>query len=410
MMAKILFVSDVHIGIRYPYRVNFRTGISERTMDFIEALARVVKYAIKEQIDVFVICGDLYERVTIGPTLLRQVREKVWQPLLNHKIPIVMVGGNHDSPQIIEKGSPFGEISIIPNSYAIRWPQSRKVKACNTGEEIGFVLLPYMTATQAVAYAEEKIGEEIERGQHMIRSQQLFRDWIKHEVKTLDTKIKFIIGHFYVEGSKIGIIPYPDQLPHEFKFKRDMLPLEEVDLAVFGHIHTTQVLFNGKLLVPGSLERVNFGETKENKGFYVYDTKTKKLEFSSNNPRPLVRKFIEVLQDTQNPTDFILERLPQKFEDAIVRLEIQISSFLKKRVILPRIHQTLEEKAFHYEINWTTPDTIKEIVLSELTLDPLVLFAEYVSEQYDDYPYMEELRDRGLEILNTAILKVEEAK
>lgn len=409
-MAKILFVSDVHIGIRYPYRVNLRTGISERTMDFIEALARVVKHAIDEQIDIFVICGDLYDRVTIGQTLLQKVREKIWQPLLTHKIPIVLVGGNHDSPQIIEKGSPFGEVGIIPSSYAVRWPQSQKVKARNTGEDIGFVLLPYMTATQAVTYAEEQIGEEIERGQHMIRSQQLLRDWIKHEVKKLDTKIKFVVGHFYVKGSKIGIIPYPDQLQHEFIFKKDMLPLEEIDLAIFGHIHTTQLLYNGKLLVPGSLERVDFGETTEDKGFYLYDTKTADLKFISNNPRPLVRKYIEVPKDTQNPTDFILERLPQKSEGPIIRLDIQISPLLKKRVILPRIHQTLEEKAFHYEINWSTSETVREIVLSDLILDPLVLFSEYVSEQYKDYSYMKELRERGLEILDTAISKVEEAK
>ncbi|MFX1505711.1 MAG: exonuclease SbcCD subunit D [Promethearchaeota archaeon] len=409
-MARILFVSDVHIGIRYPYRVNLRTGLSQRTMDFIEALARVVNYVIEKEIDIFVICGDLYDRVTIGPTLLRQVREKIWQPLISNRIPIVLIGGNHDSPQILEKGSPFGEISIIPNSYAIRYPQSRIVTARNTGEEIGFVLLPYMTATQAVAYAEEQIGEEIERDQYMLRSQQLFRDWIKHEVKQLDTKIKFIVGHFFVEGSKIGILPYPDQLPHEFKFKRDMLPLEDIDLAVFGHIHTTQVLLNGKLLVPGSLERVNFGETTEDKGFYVYDTNTKKLEFQSNNPRPLIRKFIEVPLDTQNPTEFILSRLPQNIKGAIVRLDISISSGLQKRVILPRIYQNLEDMTFHYEINWTTAESLKEIVLSELILDPLVLFTEYVSEQYSDYPFQKKLCDKGLEILNSAISRVEESK
>ncbi|MFX1336298.1 MAG: exonuclease SbcCD subunit D [Promethearchaeota archaeon] len=407
-MAKILFVSDVHIGIRYSYRVNLRTGISDRTMDFVEALARVVKYAIDEQIDIFVICGDLYDRVTIGQTLLQKVRERIWQPLLAHKIPIVLVGGNHDSPQIIEKGSPIGEVEIIPSSYAVRWPQTQKVKARNTGEEIGFVLLPYMTATQAVVYAEEQVGEEIDRNQYMIRSQQLFRDWIKHEVDQLDTNVKFIVGHFYVEGSKIGIIPYPDQLPHEFKFKEDMLSLEQVDLAVFGHIHTAQI--RGKLLVPGSLERVDFGEVKEDKGFYVYDTKTKKIDFFSNNPRTLIREYIEVPKETQNPTDFIQKRLPQNIEQAIVRIEIEIPSFLQKRIILPRIHQVLDKKAFHYEINWHTSEAIKEIVLPDLILDPLVLFSEFVSEQYSDYPYLKELRDKGLEILDAAISQVEEFK
>ena len=54
--------------------------------------------------------------------------------------------------------------------------------------------------------------------------------------------------------------------------------------------------------------------------------------------------------------------------------------------------------------------TVREIVLSDLILDPLVLFSEYVSEQYNNYPYMKELRERGLEILDAAISKVEEEK
>jgi len=40
-MVKILFVSDVHLGIRYPYHIDLRTGISQRTMDFVTGLKRV---------------------------------------------------------------------------------------------------------------------------------------------------------------------------------------------------------------------------------------------------------------------------------------------------------------------------------------------------------------------------------
>lgn len=409
-MTKILFVSDVHIGIRYPYRVNLRTGISDRTLDFIEALARVVEFAVKEQVDIFVISGDLFDRVTIGPTLLRQVREKIWQPLIKYQIPIILVGGNHDSPQIIEKGSPFGEISLIPNSIAVRTPQSYKVKGFHSGEEIGFILLPYMTATQTVTYVEEILGEKIDREQQMVRSQELLRDWIQNEVNQLDTEVKIIVGHFFVQGSKIGIIPFPDQLQHEFIFKRDMLPLNQIDLAVFGHIHMSQRLFDGKVLVPGSLERVDFGETKEDKGFHIYDTGNKDLKFISNNPRSLKRKYIEVHPDNTNPTEYIISRFPKEFTGAIVRFDIKISSLLKKQVIIRKIHEILEAKAFHYEINWDTSGIEREFVLPKFTLDPLVLFSEYVSEKHKDYPYLEELRRKGLEILNDAISKVEEVK
>ncbi|MHA1513757.1 MAG: metallophosphoesterase family protein, partial [Candidatus Hodarchaeales archaeon] len=293
-MAKILIVSDVHIGIRYSYRVDLKTGVSHRTLDFINAFARVADYAIKNQIDIFVIAGDLYDRVTIGPTLLRQVREKVWQPLIRAKIPIVCIGGNHDSPQIFQKGSPLGEISLIPNSIVTRTPDSVKIKALHTKEEIGFVLLPYMTATQIVKFVEKQIKKEIEKDKQLITSQEFLKVYLSNEVKQLSTKKKIVVGHFFFQNSKINIIPYPNQLQHEFVFKNDMLPLEEIDLAIFGHIHTTQTLLDGKVLVPGSLERVDFGETNEDKGFYIYDTDSQNLEFISNNPRALIKHYIDV--------------------------------------------------------------------------------------------------------------------
>ena len=410
-MAKILFVSDIHIGIRYSFRVDLRTGISDRTLDFINALTRVVDYAIKKEIDVFVISGDLFDRVTIGPTLLRLVREKIWIKLIERQIPVILVGGNHDSPQMIEKGSPFGEITLMPNSIAVRKPQIFKVNAQHSKEEIGFVLLPYMTATQAVAYVEKVMEEEIERESHMVRSQELYREIVKRYVKRLDTDIKIIIGHFFVESSKIGIIPYPDQLPHEFIFKKDMLPLDKVDLAVFGHIHTPQTLCDDKILIPGSLERVDFGETDEDKGFHIFDTKDKSLVFISNNPRKLIKNYIEVLEGTENPTDYILKIIKKEnLEDAIARITIRIPSFLKEQVILRRIHPYLEENAFHSEIIWDTSEIKREIILPKFVLDPLVLFSNFISEKYKDYPYLKELKEKGLEILDNALLKVEEDK
>jgi len=410
-MAKILFVSDIHIGIRYSFRVDLRTGISDRTLDFINALARVVDYAIKEEIDIFVISGDLYDRVTIGPTLLRLVREKIWKPLIKSNIPVILVGGNHDSPQMIEKGSPFGEVTLIPNSTAVRNPQTFNVTALHSKEEIGFVLLPYMTATQAVTYAEKYMKEEYEKEEHMARSQEFYRTIVNRYVSRLDTKIKIIVGHFFVESSKIGVIPYPDQLPHEFIFKRDMLPLDQVDLAVFGHIHTPQTLCDEKVLIPGSLERVDFGETNEDKGFYILDTMNKSLKFISNNPRSLIKVYIEVPEGTENPTDYILNIIKKKnLENAIVRITIRITSFLKEQVILRRIHPYLEENTFHSEIKWDTSEKTREIILPKFVLDPLVLFSNFIIEKYKDYPYLKELKEKGLEILDNALLKVEEEK
>ncbi|MHA1993572.1 MAG: metallophosphoesterase family protein [Candidatus Hodarchaeales archaeon] len=405
-MAKIIIVGDVHLGKRYTYRVNLKTGMSDRTLDFINALSRVVTYAIENKADILIIAGDLFDRVTVGPTLLRLVRENIWYPLIKAKIPIVCIGGNHDSPQIHEKGSPLGEISLIPNSTVSRTPATIKVQALNSKEEVGFLLLPYQTASQVVKFVEKRLGKPVEKERQMVLSQEYLKYYIENEMKQLTTKSKIIVGHYFFQGSKINIIPYPDLLPHEFKFKKDMLPLAHIDLAVFGHVHTTQILHDGKVLVPGSLERVDFGETNEDKGFYVFETTTQKLEFISNNPRPLVKQVVEVPK-VEDPTTYIIEKLPPTVTDAIVRIIIKISPELKNKVRIPRIHQSLES-AFYFELFWDTSVTQRDVVLKDFVLDPLVLFNDFITKKFDQDPNLVQLRKTGLEILDRALAHVEE--
>ena len=405
-MAKIVIVGDVHIGKRYAYRVNLKTGISDRTLDFIDALARVVAYTIKNKADILVIAGDLYDRVTVGPTILRQVRETIWQPLIEANIPIVCIGGNHDSPQILEKGSPLGEISLFPRSIVARTPRTVIINAMNTNEEIGFLLLPYLTASQVVKFVEERLGKPVEKERQMFLSQNYLKYFIENELKQLPTTINILVGHYFFQGSKINIIPFPDHLPHEFKFKKDMLPLDKIDLAIFGHIHTTQTLHNGKVLVPGSLERVDFGEVNEDKGFYVFETKTKKLTFITNSPRPLVKQFIEVPR-VEDPTNYIIKNLPSTLEESIVRIIIKISPELKNKVRLPRIHQALDS-TFYFELFWDTSVTQREVILTDFVLDPLVLFDDFITKKFAQDPNLEQLRQKGLEILDRALAQVEE--
>ena len=405
-MAKIVIVGDIHIGIRYSFRVDLKTGLSDRTIDFIDAFARVVSYAIKNKTDLILIAGDLYDRIVINPTLLKIVREKIWKPLIEAKIPIICVGGNHDSPQIFEKGSPLGEISLIPNSTIARLPQSVTVHIPRTNEKIGLLLLPYMTPAQIVKFIEKRIGKKIKREDQLTLSQNYLQTFIENEVENLKTDKIIILGHFFFKGSKINIIPFPDQLPHEFVIKKDMLPLDKIDLAIFGHIHTTQTLQGGKVLIPGSLERVDFGEVNEDKGFYVFNTKDNFLEFKSNQPRKLVRKYVEVPKGV-DPTAYLIERLTGDYQGVIVRVSIKIHPNLHNSVIVPKIHQ-LFSNAYHFDLEWDLTTIEREVVLPELILDPLVLFSDYVNGKFGQTPYIEELRAIGLEILEEAIGKVEE--
>ncbi|MFW9853588.1 MAG: exonuclease SbcCD subunit D [Candidatus Thorarchaeota archaeon] len=406
-MARILFVADIHIGIRYPYQIDYRTGLSQRTLDFVETLEKIVIKAIHEKIDIFVIAGDLFDRVNVGPTLLRQVREKIWSKFIASNIQLIIIGGNHDSPQITEKGAPFGELTNFSNCFVTRLPKSVTIYVPSTEEEIGFILIPYMTPTQLLEHIERNMGETIPRDKRLLRMQEWMEIWIKRQIQSLNTSAKFIVGHFFVSGSKIGKIPYPDQLPHEFVVKKQMLPLDQIDLAVFGHIHTPQTIYHDKVLIPGSIERVDFGEVNEKKGFYIYDTESKTLSFHSSKPRRLTRTQIVVPDGSSDPTNTILKQLPDTLEDIVLRLDISISPSVKKRINMPKLIAQLE-KAFHYEILWQRMEDIKPTILESFTLDPRHLFDDYIKDQCKDFPYQKELLQTGKEILDEALLEVDE--
>ncbi|MBU0591355.1 DNA repair exonuclease [Candidatus Micrarchaeota archaeon] len=66
------------------------------------------------------------------------------------------------------------------------------------------------------------------------------------------------------------------------------------DLIVNGHIHETMVKLGGKLLIPGSTVITQMKKTETSpKGYFIYDTYTKKHEFVDIGTRPF---FYEILE------------------------------------------------------------------------------------------------------------------
>jgi len=109
-----------------------------------------------------------------------------------------------------------------------------------------------------------------------------------------------------------------------------------LDYVALGHIHKHQVLSQGKppIIYPGSLERIDFGEERDKKGFMAVEIdepgpdgkRAVRHEFHEVDARRFLT--IKVNADTQDPTAEVLRRIEERVDDikdAVVRVSIEIS-------------------------------------------------------------------------------------
>ncbi|MHA1166183.1 MAG: metallophosphoesterase family protein [Candidatus Hodarchaeales archaeon] len=405
---RIAFTCDNHIGLRFNYLIDNDTGISKRSLDFVNAAAEVVDKAVKERCDVIIIAGDFYEHLQVGPTIRKLVRERIISPIVDNGIKLVIIGGNHDSPQSFHKGAPYEDFSVIPGTIIARKPQNTVIQVDD--EKLGLVLLPYLSPGQIVKVI-EKSGGNISRENWLFTAQKFMKRYIAAGIDDLEKQNcnkKIIVGHFYISGSKIRDVKSPEFLPGEFEFKKEMLSLDRVDLAVFGHIHLHQSMNDKKIVVPGATERTDFGEIDDSKGFVIYDTESSNWRYVEINARKLVYLKLRVEDGDLSPTGSLMEKIPDDVENSVVRIDIEVSKPQRSLINLAVLDSKLK-KAFYHEYRWILRDVIdQQDIIETFTLNPFSLFNEFIEKHIQDEELKEAILRKGTEILNSELKKVEE--
>jgi exonuclease SbcD len=134
--------------------------------------------------------------------------------------------------------------------------------------------------------------------------------------------------------------------------------LPAFDYIALGHIHKQQVLSESPPVVyAGSLERVDFGEENDEKGFYVVDIlpngkdgrRQVSFEFHPVNARRFLTISVNIDTDNTDPTSVVLAAIAgqaEKARDAIVRLNISLPSSLEGQLRNNEIREALKET--HY--------------------------------------------------------------
>jgi DNA repair protein SbcD/Mre11 len=284
---RFLHTADIHLGKTY----RTPAGEAERYEDFFCCLAGIVADAIKEDVDFVLIAGDLFHTGQILPRTFARTIETL-QPLKDAGIPCIAVEGNHDwihrrdSISWMEALSQMGYLCLLRPSRT------------ETG---GYRFDPFDHETGAGGrieinglniYGLGYIGAQA--GSHVPR--------ICEAVATKNNLLLFHVGIWTFSPVEIGNMQ-PDEA----------LPLSGVfDYVALGHGHKPYVIAtpDGRPYAfnPGAPERVNFGEERYDKGYYLVTAKGGRYshEFLPTSPRPMLSAVIDL--DGAEHAEMAMER------------------------------------------------------------------------------------------------------
>jgi exonuclease SbcD len=190
-------------------------------------------------------------------------------------------------------------------------------------------------------------------------------------------------GHFSVSEAKQGS-------EQSVMIGRDVIIIKSLladpvwDYVALGHIHRHQELNNGyhpPIVYPGSLERIDFGEEREAKGFVWVELEKgqAKWEFVQVKSRKFLTIRVDV-RDSDEPMTTILDKIDEySFRDAVVRLIIQAreeqDALIEDRQIQQALRQASYVAGVRHEVDRVHRRRLGETNLEELTpLEALALY------------------------------------
>jgi len=392
---KILHFADLHLGVESYGRINPETGLSTRLHDFLSALDQVVDYALENKVDLVLFCGDAYKTREPSQTQQREFAKRI-NRLVTNDIPLFLLTGNHDLPNAIGRATAIEifHTLAIKNVYVSNRPEIYRIPTKNGTIQIAS--LPWLRRSALLSREETKNlnFEEINQ-----RLQQVLTNIIAAHAGKLDRQLPSVLAaHVWVSGAKIGS-EKSMTIGQEHMLLLSSVANPAFDYIALGHVHKGQVLSqNPPVVYPGSLERLDFSEEEDDKGFYVVEIepdKEGKKQVSFGFHRVRGRRFvtinINIEPEDTDPTTTVINTIysggEDRIRDAIVRLLISLPAEIEGQLRDGDIRSVLKE-AHHLtvakEIKRETRLRLGDWAAEEIT--PLEALKAYLESRKDITP------------------------
>ena len=327
---RILHFSDLHIGVENYGRIDPATGLSTRLGDFLGSLDEVVEFALNEQVDLVLLAGDAYKGRDPSQTHQREFARRL-HTLSSAGVPVFLLVGNHDLPNASSRAN---AVEIFPTLQVPNVHIGDNLQTYNISTPAGplqIVAVPW-PRRGGILTREESRGLTIEEVRQRI--EEVMTTGIQARVDALDPDIPAILsGHVTINGSTVGT-ERSMMLGNDHVLLVSAVHRPELEYVALGHIHKHQVLRREPPMVvySGSLQRVDFSEEGDDKGFCVIDLDTAApqgqrlvdFRFQPVQARPFVTIDVQVPPGESDPTAAVLRAISRRdIADAVVRVRVR---------------------------------------------------------------------------------------
>ena len=324
MTLQILHFADAHIDMVTHGRIDPETGMPVRVVDFLESLDQIVNRALEEKVDLVIFAGDAYKDRNPQPTYQREWGKRIMK-LSQAGIPTVLLVGNHDVARGSNRAHTLHEFRTLEVPHIFVGDRIELLTPDDLGIPIQVLTLPWVSRS-ALMTRQETAGLSV---QEMLDK---LEDVITQGVQTLlaqaDPDIPLILtAHASVDGAKYGS-ERTVMLGHEVVFSHSLMRDKRIDYVALGHIHKHQDLnpnSHPPVVYPGSIERIDFGEAGEKKGYVLAEVAKGKTDWRFVGLK--TRRFIDLKVDTPSADSFMADVMgqlpdPHLISGAVCRLRL----------------------------------------------------------------------------------------
>ena len=269
---KIIHSGDWHIG----KIINEFSMLEDQ--EFI--LNQFIKIIEAERPHALVIAGDLYDRSIPSVEAVELLDKTFNSILLDLKIPIMAIAGNHDSAERLS----FGSKILNKNGLFLAGVFEKKIKKVVLSDDDGpvnFYLVPYADPRVIRHILDD--DESLNHDMAMKKVIEIIKDDMNRDEKNI------MVAHGYVTlmSNKLGVGDTPgddEMLGEALKTSDSERPLSigGTDLingeyfncfnyTALGHLHGPQKVGSDKIRYSGSILKYSFSETNHKKGITIVD-------------------------------------------------------------------------------------------------------------------------------------------
>lgn len=361
---KFFHLSDLHIG-KQLHRYNLKENQQV-------ILKEVITYAKELRPDAIVIAGDIYDKsvpsaeaVNVFDEFLTDLSE------ITPEIPILIISGNHDSPDRLKYASEIlkrHHIYLAGNVPERPEEHIEKVTLHDTYGEVDFYLLPFMKP----AYVKNIFVDG---------TPETYSDAVKEIIKRekIDYKDKrnVLVSHQFYVGEKAES---PETCDSEvFSVggidNVDIGSVKEFDYVALGHLHGAQCIGKPEIRYCGTLLKYSVSESTQNKSLTVVTLKAKgeKPEIENYPLHPLrdVRK-------KKGTLDEIIKEAQETEKDDYISITLtdEIDPYKPKEQLERIFSHILEIRVDNQRTRTKLKEMDEELVMK----DPFTSFAEFYKE------------------------------